>query len=236
MEGGIRVNGEFGCLESAQMLLMPGRAWDQLQLLRAAEEAQLKNTGWPLGLVLTAGDSAPVPTQQGIEWRFHRQRNDGGPGWEDYWRFERDGRYFVARVFEEQFSKPDFQTSVGHPEKPLWFDVRVWRIAEAILHSARLYRALGVPPSEPYLLAVNHTGLAGREFWVSRAGFFVRRGRISRAGEAKWSGQVTQDVVETQLSDLVKQVGRGLFALFDFEEVPDESYELLVGEFSRSRL
>ncbi len=66
----------------------------------------------------------------------------------------------------------------------IWFDVRIWRIAEVILHSAALYRELGVPPDEPYLLGVNHGGLQGREFWTSRGGLFLQRGRFAHVEDA----------------------------------------------------
>ena len=225
-----------GILESSQQLLRSTGDWDQRQLLTAAEQAELRNTGWPLGAVLMGSAHAPVPTADGIECRVHRDSNEGGPGWEDYWRFKNDGSYYIARVFEEEFRDPSFATSVGHPKRQLWFDVRVWRIAEVVLHSASLYRSLGIPPDEPYVLSVSHLGLMDREFWVSEGGYFVSRGKISKVESAPWTREVTQDLVQANLVDLVLAISKRLFVLFDFEEVPRETVVKLVTDFLQSRM
>jgi hypothetical protein len=227
---------KVGLLESAQGLISDARRWNQHELLRAAEAGQLRNTGWPIGIVLRGHDSGPIATNDRIEARVSRRVSRDDSGWEDFWAFDKNGRYYVARALEEEYEQPAFQTSAGHPDRPLWFDVRIWRIAEIILHSAVLYKALDIPADEPYLLSVNHRGLAGREFWVSAAGRFVRRGRVSKADEATWRKQVTQDYVVTNLKPLVTEVSAGLFVLFDFMEVPETVVSEIVDGFLTSRL
>lgn len=223
-----------GHIESAQRLLSPGdRTWSQRDLLSAAERAELPNTGWPIGLVIQRSDLAPAPTADGIEARLRRQ---GSNQWEDYWFLKKDASYYVARVFEEDHEAPSFGSSEGHPERSLWFDVRIWRIAEVILHSAVLYRELRVPPDEPYILAVNHHGLAGREFYASRPDYVVRRGRTCRAFEATWTREVTQDYVTSNLKSLVEDVTENLFVLFDFASVGQTAIHRLVDDFLHSKV
>lgn len=225
---------EFGYVESAQQLVHPaGKPWDQRTLLRAAEASQLRNTGWPIGVVLTRSDKAPKVTKDGIEARIKRDWPDGGLGWEDYWFLRTDGSYYVARILEEQYDQPSFQTSDGHPSRPLWFDVRIWRIAELLLHSASLYRALGIVPDEPYLLSINHGGLRDREFWTASSGRFIRRGQISSTDEATWQREVTQDYVVGNLKSLVAEVAKALFVLFDFASVEDDVVAEIVDAFLR---
>ena len=225
---------DVGYLESSQRLVHVGnRRWSQRDLLKAAERAELHNTGWPIGLVLSTQGLAPVPTPEGVEARLGRYP---GHDWEDYWAFYLDGSYYVIRLFEEDFEDLSFSSSLGHPEKALWFDIRIWRIAEVILHSAHLYKELGIPPDEPYLLAVNHGGLLGREFYASSAGWAIRRGRISRTSEAKWTKELTQDQAVSDLKGLVTEAATGLFVLFDFAEVAKSTSDDIVDRFLRRRV
>lgn len=219
----------FGNIEAAQRLLhQGGRLWDQGKLLRAAEAAELRITGWPIGLVIHEEGLRPVPTSEGIEARL---RGYDGIAWRDYWAFHKDGSYYVARLFEEDFGTTDFISSQGHPAKSLWFDLRICRIAEVIFHSASIYRELGVPPDEPYLLAVNHGGLIGREFYVSTDRRFVRRGRICRTPAAGWTKELTQDYVASELKTLVGDVADGLFVLFDSAQVEQLIIDEIVDRF-----
>ena len=99
---------ELGYIESSQRLVHQSeREWNPIELLRAAEGGELRNTGWPIGLVIRAEGLKPVPTPEGIEARLaHR-----GQEWQDYWMFDKDGSYYVVRLFEENFEPPTFTSS-----------------------------------------------------------------------------------------------------------------------------
>lgn len=225
---------DAGYIESGQRLIRPGKLeWNQHELLAAAQRAELRNTGWPIGLVLQRPGLAPVPTPDGIEARLGRY---GSGRAEDFWYFRKDGSYYVSRLFEEDFETPHFTSSEGHPERCIWFDVRIWRIAEVFLHSATLYRELGITPEEPYALAVNHRGLETRESYVSTPLRHVSRGRICRSPAATWVREVTQDYVTSNLKSLVAEVASGLFVLFDFAQVSQEVVDGIVDEFLHSRV
>lgn len=109
-------------------------------------------------------------------------------------------------------------------------------VAEVILHSASLYQELGIAPDEPYTLAVNHSGLEGREFWVSTPRRSVERGRICHSAAARWTRDVTQDYVESNLKTLTGDVTKDLFVLFDFAEMAPQTVDSLVDEFLGRRL
>lgn len=225
---------DAGYIESGQRLIQLGEfEYNQHELLAAAQRAELRNTGWPIGLVLQRPGSAPVPTPDGIEARLSHY---GTGRVEDFWYFHRDGRYYVSRLFEEDFETPAFSNSEGHPERSIWFDIRIWRIAEVFLHSATLYRELGIRPDKPYALTINHRGLEAREFYVSTARRFVSRGRICRSPAATWTREVTQDYVTSNLKGLVGEVASGLFVLFDFAQVSQEVVDSIVDKFLHSRV
>jgi hypothetical protein len=236
----------FGYIESAQELVEPaGRVWDVQTLRRAAEAAQIRNMGWPIGIVFDAPGGRVVPDDDGIVFRYERSVSNGGPGWEDYWRFRRDGRYYVVRIFEEEFRTEDSVAQNGAQARAISIPTRVWRIAEVILHSAALYRELGIAPNEPYLLRVGHGGLASRELdtrelvrwrqnrhpakkWQGRA---IAKGPALQ-DEVAWTGEVTQDYVIVNLHGLVLEVARSLFALFAFADVPEAVVREIVDEFA----
>jgi len=225
---------DAGYIESGQLLIQPiEREWSQHELLAAAQQAELRNTGWPIGLVLQRPGLAPVAKPHGIEARLGRYASGRI---EDFWYFGKDGSYYMSRLFEEDLETPRFTSSRGHPERSIWFDVRIWRIAEVLLHSTTLYRELGIPPEEPYALAVNHQGLEKREFYVSTARRFVPLGRICRSSVAMWTKEVTYDYVTSNLKSLVREVACGLFVLFDFAQVSDEVVDSIVEEFLHSRV
>jgi hypothetical protein len=124
---------------------------------------------------------------------------------------------------------------MGHPEKAIWFDTRIRRIAEVVLHSASLYRELGIAPDEPYVLTVDHGGLNGREFYSGNMERLVVRGRISRTPSVSWGKEVTEDYVATNLKEIVEEVSTGLFVLFDFMEVKRHIIDEIVDAFLNRR-
>ena len=46
----------------------------------------------------------------------------------DYWRLMRDGRYYCARLMEENYLEKKILSHSNHP--PLWIDTTVFRIKE----------------------------------------------------------------------------------------------------------
>ena len=223
-----------GFIESGQRLTQPaGRQWSQRELLDAAARAELRNTGWPIGLVIHSPGLAPIATPDSIEARLGRYSSSGKT--EDFWSLRKDGSYYVWRLFEEDFEPPPFTSNAGHPDTAIWFDIRIWRVTEVILHSSTLYRELGIPPDEPYVLAVNHRGLEGREFYTSTPRRFISRGRICHSQESTWSREVSQDYVSSTLKGLVGEVVDNLFVLFDFAQVGQNVVDDIVEEFMGRR-
>jgi hypothetical protein len=216
----------LGFVESSHQLTVASRSWSHQELLAAAERAEHKRSGWPIGLVLR--NQGVVPMADGVEARYQRYDSTA---WQDYWRLTTEGSFYVARAFLEDFEEPSFTSSVGHPEQMVWFDVRVFEITELILHSARLYRALGVPADASYSLLIRHEGLKGREFYTSTATRHVRPGRICQEDAVEWNSEITQDYVSGNLKSLVAEVAQALFVQFDFADIPANTIDQLVDEF-----
>ena len=221
-----------GYLEAGHRLVnIAGRSWNQQELLSAAERAVLRNTGWPIGLVLTTPDLAPSPTPEGVEARITKRVTGTG---EDFWFFRSDGSYYVSRTFEEDEAIPGSEPP-DRRRPIIWFEVRIWRIAEVVLHSATIYRELGVPPDEPYILTINHEGLNGRTLTASEPRRYVHQGAWCRSARATWSREVTEDFVSANVQPIVSEVANGVFALFDFAKIGDGEMKEIVDGFLHRR-
>ena len=215
-----------GYIEVSYQLVQPHTEWGPRELLAAARAAE---SGWVVGIVFDGSDEAPKPTVEGaIEARARRWQSSE---WGVYWILGKDGAFYFITVFEEDFGEPQFGSSEGHPERMLWFDIRIWRIAEALLHSAALYRLLGVEPDQPYVLSMNHYGLQGREFYASKPLHWIRRGYVSSVERAEWRKVLTQDQVNAALRELVHEIADDLFVRFSFAPVSASAIDRVLDEF-----
>ena len=207
-----------GYIESAQALLhSPASKWTTQQLLGAARRIKLPSV------------AAATPLTDGIEARMPAGYSSG------YFYVKNDGMFYHSMPFFEDTNAPSFTSSLGTPDKWLGFDIRIVMIAGALLRGVALYRELGVPPNEPYLLSVNHGRLQGRDFYASRWYFPIDPGRTSHADLSEWQREVTQDIVTTQLKELTHAIGNSLFSLFNFASVPQGMVSRLIDDHVTNR-
>jgi hypothetical protein len=120
------------------------------ELSDVAQKAACHNTGWPMAVVLTKPELAPKPLKDGIRAVIHSTFHEMF----DYWWLQRNGRCFLLRTLAED--------SIGQGKNKVFFEVRIWESAEALLHCARLYKELQVAPDAEINIAITHVGLLGR--------------------------------------------------------------------------
>src|ERR1700722_12670731 len=72
------------------------RRWSQAELLAAARKAVCRNTGWPIGVVLTNPDTSPKPTKNGISTTIPTNM-----GRFDFWSLDERGYFYLLRRLEE---------------------------------------------------------------------------------------------------------------------------------------
>ena len=164
-------------------------------------------------------DELITSTQEGIEVCVRP------PSYPQYWYLDKRGSCYYSRSLFENHEYPSFTTSSGHPQKSLWVDVTIHRIALTLLQSADLYRELNIPPDEPYVLSIKHGGLKGRTSYASGLKYigyiaYSYSSRTSQEDSHVWQWEVTQDRVRSQMVELTHQIASELFALFNFTEVP----------------
>jgi len=202
--------------------------WSQADLLAAAQKAVCRNTGWPIGVVLTNPELSPKPTSEGIRavirtTTFHYNF--------DYWSLNRQGYFYFLRQLEE-----DSDDRTQH-EKILYFDTRIWRIAEGLLHCANLYRSLDVPAETEISVQIVHHGLQNRRLKSSdpqRA--MMMYGRLSHEDESRWTRTVPLGAIESSIEALVGEISGELFMLFEFWQPEGEVWKSVLQRFLNSRV
>jgi hypothetical protein len=145
---------EGGIFEVRHSPIGVSREWPQSELV-AAEKAVLRKTGWPIGIVSHNPNISPKPTVFGVRVVID-SRNFG---LFDYWSIDKSGHYYFLRLLDE-----DTDENLGRRagNKWIYFDTRIWRVAETLLHCSNLYRELGLSAETQIEISILHSGLKAR--------------------------------------------------------------------------
>lgn len=201
--------------------------WNQGRLVAAAQRAVARNTGWPMGIVMNKPQFAPKPTVFGI-----RATINAGDRF-DYWSLDKSGAYYFLRILDED-TDHDLRRRAGGPW--IYFDTRIWRIAETLLHCSNLYRELELPLETVIAIRVAHSGLKDRLLGVANPMRMMHWNRKCEEDEIIWSKAVVLGSIEATLEDLTREAAKELFMVFEFWEPSDQVFSEIFNEFSRSKV
>lgn len=217
---------QLGYIEVYHNLLHPNEEWNDMELLKAAEQAVCRNTGWPIGVVLHTESGKPVFLKDGIEAEL-----EPAAGRYDKWFFKKDGSYHFFRTFRE-----DENTFPGKSDF-LNFDTRVWNIAETLAHCENLYKALSIHEEEKIAIRIIHSGLNGRKLTAANQ---MRAFSMSERKNSEFSIQWDKVIPLTDLQknrlDYIVEISRELFMLFDGWQPDPGVIEKVYEEFQKSRI
>jgi hypothetical protein len=199
--------------------------WNQAELALAAQKSVCRNTGWPIGVVMTKPEFAPAPTVTGIRAVI----KSGGTF--DYWSLGRQGAFYFLRRLDED-SDQDQQRKGGR--RWIYFDTRIWRVAETFLHCSNLYRSLDLPLETPIFVEITHAGLAGRTLGVADRMRMLHWERTIQEDVVTWSRTLPLGSIEASLSDLTREATGELFMLFEFWQVSDQAFRQIFDHFRSS--
>jgi hypothetical protein len=219
-----------GYLEVIHAPETPQGPFSHKELLRAAEAAQCRNTGWPIGVVLTRREEyRPKPVASGILAKIVSDTVD-------YWFLKNDGAFYFARTFVEDSAHFKESRLQGEEVRIIAFDTRTWRVAEAFLHASKLYEALGFGEEISINFQITHKGLKGRVMTATDYGraFTLREGRTCELQDVvDWNplqpiqlGRITPN-----LKDYTYEVVSHLFDFFDYADIPRQVIDGIVDNF-----
>jgi len=226
---GLMNSGLEGFMEIWHVCLNAFVEKSQRELLSAARQAQVHIVGWPIGVVLEDEDR-PKSTNDGILAEISTKNLPGRTF--DYWTLNRSGDFYaMMSLFEDD---PD-----EHPSRRvIYFDTRIVRATEALLHCANLYKLLGLDPNVDIELGLRYGGL--RERALTAASPFRRNFPPPKnlLEDEVTVGPVTfrLGAIETEIVSLVKRLCEPLFMVFDFAEFPDDIYQQFATAFLSGKL
>jgi hypothetical protein len=208
-------------------------AIDSTSLLKIAEKSECRNTGWPIGVILTKPEDRPIPLNNGIRAVIKGIKNIiNGTEEIDYWALNNFGHFFFIRTFEE-----DSEGNSEQRNKIFWFDAVIWRISEIITYASNLCTELNLKQTEKINLSILYEGLKGRTLAISNP----RRVPFMHAREShvnKYEQDVEIEVgnLVPKLKDNTYSIVRGLTGLFDFYKPEKQIVDNIINEFLNSRI
>lgn len=202
--------------------------WDHRQLLEVAEKAVLRNTGWPIGVVIHNPEMKPKPVVGGIKAVVVGERRFRGF---DLWYLRFDGGYYFARnLIEDTDDRLE-------GERAFYFDTQIWRIAESIDHAISLYKALEIEPNETIKISISYRGLKNRVLGASNQGRAFRlHYRKSDSESVEWVAKATLDDLFVNRKQYIGDAIRKVMVMFDFFEPSESIIDSILEEYGKSRL
>lgn len=211
-------------MELSHSITASGLEVRQGTLVDAARDAEIRTFGWPIGVVFRGGEEiGPKPRADGIvaEVRGHIS----GPSF-DYWALRRNGDFFLLKSVFEDLRDPT----------AIFFNTRIVRIAESLLHCARLYQRLDVAGDREINIRIKHGGIAGRVLSASSPVRQLSRAYRATVDEIVSERSVALERMEAELVDVVKSFTEPLFMMFDFFELSDKVLGDIVDAFVEGRI
>ena len=219
---GYSQSGFTAFVEAFAVLSYPRVNCTQTKLLNAANMSTIKTFGWPIGVMdMNVEHMRPRPIRNGIlnSILFEKESYD-------FWALRGDGSFYLLKTFFEDMGE----------KNQLYFNTRIARTAEMLMYLFRLYKNLEVPEESTVTFSLRHTGLYGR--YLSATSSHPRFRKYGPATENNIESQIVVGLqgLEEATSQHVSELLSPAFILFDFFELPQNTYNEIVEGFKRGRL
>lgn len=189
-------------------------------LLKLIERAEIRHTGWPEFVTMKREEFEPREIDGLIEcWvKPEADRRLADPAHCDFWRIAPEGRAFLIRGYQE-----DAQDNV-QAGTVIDISLPVWRVAECLLHAARLGALLREGDDKMTVrFRALYSGLSGRVLRTLRASpaDIFDAGRPAKSDEAMLEALIPTAKVEDDLAEAVYPLASSLAERFGVELSPE---------------
>jgi hypothetical protein len=190
-------------------------------LVLESVERLRKYTGWPIFVVLHQPENKPYLRDGAIEASLTKLKIPG-PAHADFWRIHPEGYFYVLRGYQEDdLDKLSGVKTGREPGTGLDLTIPVWRVAEFLLRSEELGRAM-YEEGFSMLVRCEWSGLQGRELFVFNPRRVVFDGHQCSAEGVISEGAYTQSAITDRLPAVVRELTEGLYEHFDFFQLPEK--------------
>ena len=221
--------GDLGSFEVFHYLPNNYKEFGTDQLKNALQQAEIKRTGWPIGIYLTLGDERPHPKSDGIIAEY----TSSGHLHIDYWYAKNKGEFYFARNLES-----DSGHGGAKPKTTLYFDTLIWRVAESFDHCLAYYAGLNVNSRERVKIKLTLDGLNGRTLsaWNQMRAFSLRRYTCA-SEQSTWETEIELKLLQENIDEIIYEAVKKLLVMFDFF-VPNKAVvlDVLNREYRKSSM
>jgi len=219
--------GKFGSFEVSHYLPNNSTEFSPEVLKTALQTAEVKRTGWPIGVYLTNSDNRPVVQEDGIKAEYA----DNSIIMFDYWYAKYRGEFYFSRILES-----DNGNGTAEPKTSLYFDTLIWRVAEALEHSLAYYKNLKINEDEKVKFKISLYGLNGRKLsaWNPMRAFTLHH-YICGSDKSSWELEISLHELSEKLDEVIYEATKKLLVMFDFF-VPGKEvvFDILNREYRKS--
>lgn len=193
------------------------------QILQSVERLR-KYTGWPIFVSLHQPENKPYLKDGAIEASLTRLKQPS-PAHADFWRIHPEGYFYVLRGYQEDDLQTLAETRKARaPGTGLDLTLPVWRVAEFLLRSEELGRAM-FEDGFSLLVRCEWSGLAGRELFMFNLRRMLSDGHQCAADDVVTEGSFPQAAITDVLPDVVKHLTADLYQHFDFFQPPEKFFD-----------
>lgn len=196
----------------------------QTELLKIAEKAEVRITGWPIGVVLHDDNLKPNPELDGI-------RAIISSGSFDYWTLKKDGGFYFLRSYEE-----DVDEKRNKRGENIYFDTRICRIVEAVMYCSRLYKEFNIGTEKEIYFSILHTGLKGRSIAASKPSKLIMRNWKCSVDEVTDNTTEKLANLMPNIKNIVFKFTHKLFAMFDYFDLKRRVSDDIIDKFIAGKL
>lgn len=200
--------GDYGSFEVSHYLPNNSTEFSPEVLKTALQAAEVKRTGWPIGVYLTNSDNRPVVQEDGIKAEYA----DNSIIMLDYWYAKYRGEFYFSRILES-----DNGNGTAEPKTSLYFDTLIWRVAEALEHSLAYYKNLNINEGEKVKFKISLSGLNGRKLsaWNPMRAFTLHH-YICSSDKSSWELEISLHELSEKLDEVIYEATKKLLVMFDF--------------------
>ncbi len=205
------------------------KQWPRGELISAAREAEVTQSGWPIGIVQGRDDASPKPRKFGISTSIRQHRSNDIF---DYWELHENGKFYLLRTVEESIFDCEGK-SVN--DRIIYFDICIRRMTEALLHCQKLYEYLKINPEQTIHFHSNYFGLKERILIGAKMGRTLSLKYKSEENTHEFSKICSTDLIKSDLKGIVYEATKSLFELFGWYEFPESTCDGIVDNFLAGR-
>ncbi len=203
------------------------KQWPKGELISAARKAEVIQSGWPIGIVQGRDDASPKPRKFGISVSIRGYANDD---LFDYWELHENGRFYLLRTIEESILNYEGKPIEG---RLLYFDIRIARTIESLLHCQRLYEALKIDPKQAIHFHSNYFGLKERILVGAERGRSLSLKYKSEEDTHEFSKVCSIDLIKSDLKGMVYEMTKSLFELFGWYDYSKVVCDGIIDKFCK---